>query len=468
MNRPAPINSSRDTVTWATTRDLRSRACPVPVTDPAWLLSVGATSGLVAFNAGTSPNSSPVMSATAKLNSRMRPSGVAARPSGVAPCGRKLSIAFTPAYAMATPATPPVSASSTLSTSSWRTICPRPAPSARRTAISRWRPAARTSRRLATLPHAISNTSATMPMSTPSGRAIWLRRKERPVAAGMKSIVDLRNSWRSCSEARAICGSFASCSIIWWNRTCIDALPCCGVTPGFSRPTIWSQALRRSFHISYEFLAGHDPGLHRDRNEQLGDAPRLDAVEPACRHSDDGEIVPVHHHVPVEDGWIAGEPVLPVAVAQHHHGVSQDGGVVIRRNGAAHRRADAQHGEVGPRYHLARSTLRAAAETHADRRGDTAQDAAERLVPIEEVPVHRVGKGILAAVASEMTAMMVQQDELSGVLHRQQAQHELVDEGEDRGVGANAQSQRQHNHCAEYRGLRQIAKGEADVRDRKS
>ena len=65
----------------------------------------------------------------------------------------------------ASPTTPLISDSSTLSTSSCRTMRQRLAPSETRTAISRDRCAARASSRLATLAQAISSTNATAPIS---------------------------------------------------------------------------------------------------------------------------------------------------------------------------------------------------------------------------------------------------------------------------------------------------------------
>ena len=67
------------------------------------------------------------------------------------------------------PATAPATASSTLSAMSWRTMRPREAPMARRTAISRSRALARASIRLARLAQAMSSTSAVMPSRTHSG-----------------------------------------------------------------------------------------------------------------------------------------------------------------------------------------------------------------------------------------------------------------------------------------------------------
>ena len=76
------------------------------------------------------------------------------------------SIAQMPA---SSPSTPPSAASNVLSTSNCRAMRIPPAPSAARIAISRPRPAARISIRLATLAQAISRTTPTAPSNTSSG-----------------------------------------------------------------------------------------------------------------------------------------------------------------------------------------------------------------------------------------------------------------------------------------------------------
>src|ERR1700693_3997651 len=69
--------------------------------------------------------------------------------------------AFVPQALSTAPNAPPATASSRLSVKSWRMRLARVAPMAVRTAISRWRPSARESRRLATLAHAMSSTNPT-------------------------------------------------------------------------------------------------------------------------------------------------------------------------------------------------------------------------------------------------------------------------------------------------------------------
>ena len=56
-----------------------------------------------------------------------------------------------------------------------------------------------------------------------------------------------------------------------------------------------------------------------------------------------------------------------------------------------------------------------------------------------------------------------EQVRFEGRLLAQQAQHELIDQGEDGGVGANPQRQRGHGHEAEQGAACQVAKRKTDV-----
>ena len=115
----------------------------------------------------------------------------------------------------AVPRPPPHSASTTLSVSSWRTIRPRPAPSAVRTAISRARAAPRASSRFATLPHAISSTRPDRceqrQQPLPDVADELLDERHRPEADGLVVF------WKIVTQARrpprrALPASAATCS----------------------------------------------------------------------------------------------------------------------------------------------------------------------------------------------------------------------------------------------------------------
>ena len=118
---------------------------------PVSFLRDCATSGRVDCIAGASPNRMPVAIAIAPANANaatfswIGSTNTVPMPLALCPphnAGRAAEITLTPMRATMRLATPPANASNTLSTSSWRTMRPREAPIASRTAISRRRPAA--------------------------------------------------------------------------------------------------------------------------------------------------------------------------------------------------------------------------------------------------------------------------------------------------------------------------------------
>ena len=174
VKRPAPMRSRSDRAIWATTRPLRKWKGPgPPTTVPDSFLRVGATSGRVAWRAGTRPKTMPVSRDTA--STRVAASMGRARNSSPAVHAET-----------ARPSAPPASARTRHSTRSCRTSRARLAPRARRRATSRCRDEARASIRLATFAHAMSNTRPTIPMSMTSGVFDWSRSPETPRPPGSR------------------------------------------------------------------------------------------------------------------------------------------------------------------------------------------------------------------------------------------------------------------------------------------
>ena len=110
----------------------------------------------------------------------------------------------------------------------------RPAPTARRTAISRLRPAARTSSRLARLPQAIRSTSVAIAMRTAPPLAM-AGRLRAPMAASDTLSSLIRRPWLSLGYSRS-----RSAAI-----TFIAASACRIPMSGFSRPTTENSKARR-------------------------------------------------------------------------------------------------------------------------------------------------------------------------------------------------------------------------------
>jgi hypothetical protein len=136
---------------------------------------------------------------------------------------------------MTTPSTPPIADTTRLSVTSWRTMRPRPAPSAARIASSLWRAVPRASCRCATLTHAISRTSPTAASSVQS--------------AGRTSSKSLSSSGTSV----AVWPLFVSG---YWSSSCrsmptTSARACATVAPGASRASrrapVWFARLSQTF-----------------------------------------------------------------------------------------------------------------------------------------------------------------------------------------------------------------------------
>src|ERR1039458_1405256 len=83
---------------------------------------------------------------------------------------------------------------------------------------------------------------------------------------------------------------------------------------------------------------------------------------------------------------------------------------------------------------------------------DPRDEPAERLVAIAEGFVHRVGEYaqvVVAAGASEVVVVGFQRIQGTGILHRNRAQHHLVEQREDGRVRADPQGQGQNSEHSE-------------------
>ncbi len=164
------MSSTRASATSVMTSTARILFCRSPVPErPLLSFSVVVRSAFELCSAGMRPKMTPVTSEISSVKPRTRqsrPTSAPSSPTRGRPAVLIDSSARMPTQPSSSPRTPPVSASSTLSVSSWRMIRPREPPTAARIAISRRRPVARASRRFATFAHAMRSTNATAPPST--------------------------------------------------------------------------------------------------------------------------------------------------------------------------------------------------------------------------------------------------------------------------------------------------------------
>ena len=139
------------------------RAAPRLVPVPSLRASLG--SMRAARRAGASPKKRPAKSEVESENNKSVESTEISFSRGVSG-GAMARNRCTPPAARSIPNPPPSSAMRQLSTNPCRNKRPREAPSAARTAISRWRAEPRASKRLARLAQEISRTSVDAPRST--------------------------------------------------------------------------------------------------------------------------------------------------------------------------------------------------------------------------------------------------------------------------------------------------------------
>ena len=160
------------------------------------------------------------------------------------------------------------------------------------------------------------------------------------------------------------------------------------------------------------------------------------------RDADDGEARAVEGDGTSEHVVVAAEAALPQVVREDDVGVCALGLVVRRGEDAPDRRADAEDFEIVARYMGSRHDFGGCAFLAGDGEGQRAaaavrgDDAGVGLIVVADVDVVRVierGRGLLGIAGDD--------GELLRRAHRQGAQHDVVDEGEDGRVGADSERQ---------------------------
>ncbi len=165
--KPAPASSTSVSTTSATINapvQRLARMPPVPLRPPPSFIT-SLTSVLETWSAGARPKTNAVATHTPARNTITMGSTVNFIQYGLPWSVSTESKIRMPASARPIPSAPLIIDSRTLSTSNWRTIRQRLAPSDTRTAISRVRCADRASSRFATLAQAIRRTNPTAPIS---------------------------------------------------------------------------------------------------------------------------------------------------------------------------------------------------------------------------------------------------------------------------------------------------------------
>lgn len=194
------------------------------------------------------------------------------------------------------------------------------------------------------------------------------------------------------------------------------------------------------------FVAAAKILVHRERHPQL--EVRLQEVEVARQHPDDGEGPPVHKQRLSDDGRVPTVASPPQPVAQDDDPVPA-GYLLLREKGAAMGRLHTEHREERRRDPHTPDLLgnRVAALGTGDRvepvaPGHQVVERTALLAPVEEVA------GRCRDIVLHHPALggvhVPDAHEALDVLERRRAEEEVVDDGEDGGIRTDTEGESQH------------------------
>ena len=202
---------------------------------------------------------------------------------------------------------------------------------------------------------------------------------------------------------------------------------------------------------------------HGGRNDDVDRSADVQTIEASLADSDDGEGVAVEANGLADDVGSAAKLFDPETVSEHGDGVAAADAIVLGGKHAADERPDAEHLEIVATDDRLGDPARGAVDGEIDRLGAFGQQAGEDLLLIAEPSVGRVGPAPLTRHPAVADSLGIENDQLAGALDRQRFEQDLVHEAEHRGVGADAESQRQQSHGGEGGVFQQRAPGVADV-----
>ena len=225
-----------------------------------------------------------------------------------------------------------------------------------------------------------------------------------------------------------------------------------------SAPVLWRAA-----------RIGRQAPAHRDRHEDVSLQPDGRSVKPRRRDADDGHGVSVDGDRLVEDVRAPAHVALPVGVTQHDDLGPVHRAIVARSQQAAERRPQTEHGKVAARHEQALALRGLVAITQIDGevavRGDAGEDRLEALqVPEHGIAEHR--RAFTHAAAGRRSGPRPGRHEIhqpARLGNRQGLEEQLVEQGEHRRVGADAERERQHGHRGEAWRTSQHAQCVTDV-----
>ncbi len=203
---------------------------------------------------------------------------------------------------------------------------------------------------------------------------------------------------------------------------------------------------------------------HQDRHTDVGRTGRIEAGEARRRDADDVHRIVVDQNLSADDRRIGGEAADPIVVAQDDGRMPAIRPIVrFRRKHPSDCGSDPERLKEVARDELRADPFRAVVDCHRRRRLGSAEDEGEGFGVALEVLIHRVRRRARPDVAAEVGEGRPDHDEALGLAHRQQAEHELIEQREDRRRRANAERKRQQRDGRERRVHAQLPRAVAHV-----
>ncbi len=211
------------------------------------------------------------------------------------------------------------------------------------------------------------------------------------------------------------------------------------------------------------WIADDDLRLHHDRNEDFRGEAEFHAVKTCLGNADNGHLVIVESESLAYDLGIAGKARFPKVVIEDDVRMPAGDLIVFGSEDASHSGNNAESGEVGAGDEFDGNAFRLLAEGKARGSGKAAEHIGEDFVVITKITEHGMGDGVATPVAAVVAAAHGEQDELLGIFHGEKAQQDLVEEREDGGVCANAESECEDSYGSKTGSADKHAEGVLEV-----
>lgn len=206
--------------------------------------------------------------------------------------------------------------------------------------------------------------------------------------------------------------------------------------------------------------------LHEDGYADLRGAGGIKADEAGGRDADDRHGIAVDGDFGADDLRVGGEAGDPIVVAEDDDGVALvDLVVFLGIEDAARGGLHTEGSEEIAGNEFGVDAFGFVAGRDGEGGGEAAEDFREGLRLFAAVLAVGIGTGVGAAVVAHVWAGRGDEDELFGVLDGQQAKHELIEEGEDGGISADAEGEREYGNNCKDGGAAERAEGVAKVTD---